>query len=353
MKVAIITDTHFGARSDSVAIDRYFEKFYEEVFFPTIKSRDIEVVLHLGDVFDRRKYINYQTLQSCRRYFFDRMKILGIRCFMLAGNHDTYFKNTNNVNSPDLLLQDYDNITVIDGPCTVDVGGGNEVCFLPWICAENYEASMQEIDDTKSTICMGHLEIAGYPMWRGQDSHDGMDPGTFRKFEQVFSGHFHHRSTKKNITYLGNPYEMFWNDYEDPRGFNIFDFSSRELEHVINTNKLFVRYVYDDEKEDPLATDTSIFASKFVKLVVANKKDFYKFDQFIDRLYKENPLELKIIEDFSEFEAEALDDEIDVEDTFTLLSQYVDAVETDVNKDKVKSILRELYIEAQNQEETT
>jgi hypothetical protein len=180
-----------------------------------------------------------------------------------------------------------------------------------------------------------------------------MDPGTFRKFEQVFSGHFHHRSTKKNITYLGNPYEMFWNDYEDPRGFTIFDFSSREMEHVINPNKLFVRHVYDDEKEDPMEVDTAVFESKFVKLVVANKKDFYKFDQFIDRLYKANPLELKIIEDFSEFEAEALDDEIDVEDTFTLLSQYVDAVETDVNKDKVKSILRELYIEAQNQEETT
>ena len=179
----------------------------------------------------------------------------------------------------------------------------------------------------------------------------GMDPNLFGKFDMVVSGHYHHKSHAKNVTYTGTPYEMTWSDYGDLKGFHIFDTKTLKLEFVKNPNTIFEKYYYDDEKEDPMSIDITRFESKVIKLIVVNKKDFIKFDKFIEAIYKQNPIELKIIEDFSEFESEAIDENVDLEDTMTLLSNYVDSVETDADKDRLKSLLKTLYVEAQHYEE--
>jgi DNA repair exonuclease SbcCD nuclease subunit len=347
MKVAIITDTHFGARSDSIPFDNFFRKFYDQVFFPNLEARNIGCVLHLGDVFDRRKYINFNTLKSSREYFFDRLSKYEVH--MLAGNHDTYFKNTNDVNSPDLLLRDY-NFNVIDIPTTINLGG-EDVLMMPWICADNYAECMHAIKSSTARTLLGHLELAGFVMHKGQTSEGGMDPKVFDKFDLVGSGHFHHRSRNKNIVYFGNPYEMTWNDFEDPRGFHILDTETLELEFIENPHTMFEKILYDDSKQNYDGIDTEYYADKNVKLVVVNKTDFGAYDRFIDRLYKRNLLELKIIEDFSEFEADALgDEELNIEDTMSLLNSFVESTETDADKSRIKTLLKELYLEAQNQE---
>jgi len=349
MKIALITDTHFGARSDSQTFDAYFKKFYDEVFFPELDKRNIKKIIHLGDCFDRRKYVNFNSLKSCREYFFDQVAKRNIQMDMIVGNHDTFFKNTNDVNSPELLLGEYNNIRTYDRPAEVD-----GIVYLPWLCADNFEEASTVVKNTRSIVCFGHLEIAGFVMFKGQniqESHDGLDPKFFDKFDLVCSGHYHHRHSKSNIHYLGNPYQMFWNDYEDERGFHIFDSETLDLEFVKNPFSIFDKYYYDEDKEDPDSVDAEIFAKKLIKLIVVNKKDFIKFDRFIERIYSKDPIELKIIEDFSEFEAEAIDESIDLEDTMTLLSNYVDSVDTDADRDKIKSILRTLYVEAQHYEE--
>lgn len=351
MKIALITDTHFGARSDSLPFDNFFRKFYDEVFFPTLTEQRITTVIHLGDCFDRRKYINFNILKNCRDYFFNRLEENGITVHMLAGNHDTYFKNTNEVNSLDLLLNDYPNIVTYDSPDVLELDNFS-ILMMPWICSDNYAECMDAIKNSTAPVLMGHLELAGFVMHKGMASEGGMDPKIFDKFDLVCSGHFHHRSRNKNIQYLGNPYELTWNDYDDPRGFHILDTVTQELTFIENPYRMFVRYVYDDTLVDADTIDATQFSEKNVKLVVANKNDFYKFDQLIDRLYKQNLLELKIIEDFSEFEAEALDDEnLNIEDTMSLLNSFVDTTETDADKLRIKTLLKELYVEAQNSEE--
>ena len=347
-KVALITDTHFGARLDSLAFDKFFKRFYEECFFPELEKRGIKEIVHLGDVFDRRKFINFNVLNSCREYFFDNAKRLGINITMIIGNHDTYFKNTNEVNSPELLLQDYDNITPVSEPLECNIGDRN-ILLMPWICSGNYEECMRRIENSTATVCFGHFEISGFKMYKGHENNQGFDPKIFDKFDLVCSGHFHHRSTNGNITYLGNPYELTWSDYDDPRGFHIFDTGTLDLEFIQNPFNIFTKYYYNDEDKNPLEEDLDQFANSHVKIVVVNKKDYYRFDQFIERVYKVNPLELKIIEDLSEFETDALtDEELNLEDTFTLVSQYVDNLDTDTDKIKLKSILKTLYVEAQN-----
>ena len=350
-QVALITDTHFGARSDSIPFDNFFKKFYDEVFFPEIDKRGIRHIMHLGDCFDRRKYINFNTLSSCRSYFFDEIKKRNIELHMIVGNHDTFFKNTNDINSPRLLLKDYE-FNVIDTPSELEFDDGSKIFMMPWICTDNYNQSMEAIKTTNAQVLFGHFEIAGFQMYKGHENDEGFDPKIFEKFDLVCSGHFHHRSSNGNINYLGNPYELTWADFEDPRGLHIFDTGTRELDFIQNPFSIFSKVYYDDEKVDPSTVDVSQYANQHIKLVVVNKKDYYKFDQFIERLYKVNPLELKIIEDLSEFESDALgDQEVDLEDTVTLLSQYVDSLETEADKDRIKTLMKTLYVEAQNYEE--
>jgi DNA repair exonuclease SbcCD nuclease subunit len=281
--------------------------------------------------------------------FFDKLEERGIRVHMLAGNHDTYYKNTNDVNSPDLLLREYNNIDVIDSPETIVIDG-TSICMMPWICPENYQESIDEMKNTKAEICMGHFEIAGFAMHRGMESHDGLSKEIFDKFDMVFSGHYHHRSDDGHIYYLGNPYELTWQDFKDTRGFHLFDLERRELEFISNPNTMFERVEYDDKDCEPIDLDLIDLSGKYVKLVVVNKTDYYKFDKFIQKLYNKGCYEIKIIEDFSEFEEGQIDEEINLEDTVSVLSNYVDSIETDVDKEQIKTFMRTLYTEAVNQE---
>ena len=351
MKIAIITDQHFGARNDSVAFLNFYEKFYNDVFFPKLKEEGITTLLILGDTFDRRKYVNFFTLKRAKEMFFDRLEEMGITVHMLAGNHDTYFKNTNDVNSVDLLLAEYTNINIIDSPTTIYVDD-IPICMMPWICAENYADSIETLKTTPAEICMGHFEIAGFAMYKGLESHDGLDPSLFKKFDCVFSGHYHHRSSNDNITYVGNPYELTWQDYNDPRGFHTFDLNTRSLSFILNPYTMFDRYEYDDTTQEAETMDVSRFGEKFVKIVVVNKADFYKFDKFLSRVYTNNPppLEVKIIEDFSAFNEGEVSSEINLEDTQTVLSEYIDSIETDLDKEKIKTFVKTLYTEAINVE---
>jgi DNA repair exonuclease SbcCD nuclease subunit len=349
LKVAIITDQHFGARSDSVAFLDFYQKFYENVFFPKLFEHGIDTVLILGDTFDRRKYVNFYSLQRAKEMFFDRLEGRGIKVHMLAGNHDTYYKNTNDVNSPDLLLREYDNINVIDSPKNITIDG-TEICMMPWICPENYQASLDHMKLTKAEICMGHFEIAGFAMYRGMESHEGLSKELFNKFDLVFSGHYHHRSNDGHIHYLGNPYELTWQDYADQRGFHLFDTDARRLEFIPNPYTMFERIEYDDKEKEPIDLNSIDLQDKYVKLVVVNKSDFYKFDKFTQKLYNKGCHEIKIVENMSEFEDGEIGEEINLEDTLSVLSHYIDSVETDVDKDQVKTFMKTLYTEAVNTE---
>ena len=342
MNVAIITDQHFGARNDSVVFLDFFEKFYRDVFFPTLDQEQIKTVLILGDTFDRRKYVNFYALDRAKKMFFEELARRDIQVHMLAGNHDTYFKN-----SPDLLLKEYDNINVIDKPQTITVDGV-DICMMPWICPDNYQESVDHMNNTKAEICMGHFEIAGFAMYRGMESHDGLSKETFDKFDLVFSGHYHHKSDDGHIYYLGNPYELTWQDFNDSRGFHLFSLSTRKLRFVNNPYRMFQRIEYNDKDTDPLDLDTIDLTGQFVKLIVVNKTDYYKFDRFIQKLYNKGCYDIKIVEDMSEFQDGELGEEINLEDTLSVLSHYIDSLETEMDKEKIKTYMRGLYTEAVN-----
>ena len=347
MKIALITDTHWGARNDSAAFVEFYRKFYEHCFFPTLKDLNISHIVMLGDTFDRRKYTNHATIKAAREIFFDKLKELEITADVIVGNHDTFYKNTNQVNTVDLLLNDYDNLNIVSAPTTTQYGF-TKVCLIPWICSDNYVECFNEMNSTSADICMGHFEIAGFEMPRGHPSEGGESVETFSRFDTVFTGHYHHRSTKGNITYLGTPYELTWHDFGDPKGFHIFDVETRKLDFVQNPYTMFVRLEYNDKGGEPVNLDSLDLKDTYVKLVVVNKTDYYKFDSFVNKLYTKGCHDIKIVEDMSEFQTGELDESIDLEDTQSILSNYIDSLQTDVDKEKIKTFMKSLYVEAVN-----
>ena len=353
MKICILGDSHFGARGDSLDFHKYFEKFYDEVFFPYLKQNDIKIIFQMGDLFDRRKYINFNTLHLCRKYFFDRCQILDIKVHTLLGNHDIAFKNTLEVNSTGLLLNEYKCVEYYDDFDTVEFDGV-KIDVVPWICDDNEKEIFQKMKESKAQICFGHFEIAGFEMDRGNVCDHGLDKKILSKYDIVLSGHFHHKSTDDNITYVGTPYEMTWSDYNDPKGFHIFDTETRNMEFVKNPFVMFNKVTYDDGQQDFDSWkkyDFSSLKDTYVKVVVLNKQNPYLFDNVIDNLYKVGIADLSIVEDFSDMMIEDDSDIIDqAEDTMTILSKHIDNLTLDVEAEKLKTLMRELYIEALNTE---
>jgi len=351
MKIAIITDTHFGARNDSVQFDEYFYQFYEGQFFPYLQKNNIKTVLHLGDVLDRRKFVSYRIAKNFRERFILPFQALDIELHALVGNHDIFYKNTNDVNSLQELINDrYKKIHLYPEAQEV-IFDGLPILLMPWINSQNYVYAMGMIDETKADICMGHLDINGFKMNKTAImSEHGYPKETFKRFETVMSGHFHHKSDDGQIYYLGTPYEIYWNDYNDPKGFHIFDTETRQLERVINPLTIFDKIYYDDTTTNYENVDVTKYNNKFIKVIVVNKKDLYQFDRFIDKLLKADTHEVKIIEDFTDLDANSVSDDIveNAEDTLTLLNKYVDELPVDLNKSRLKNEVRTLYTEAQD-----
>jgi len=342
MKVAIISDTHYGARKGSKLFHDYFEKFYNDVFFPTIDKEGIDTVIHMGDAFDSRKGIEFKSLKWAKRVVFDPLKERGITMHLMVGNHDAYYKNTNEINAVDLLLKEYDNVEVYSSPTEVSVGD-LPVLFLPWINEQNEKETNGIIKKTKCPVAMGHLELNGFVATPGHIMEHGHDARAFNKFEKVFSGHYHSRSDNGTVYYLGNPYEMFWNDVESPRGFTIFDTESLEHQSINNPHRLFYKIFYEDT--DHQTFNTSEYENKIVKVIVRKKTDTKKFEKFIDKLYTSGVADLKIVENFQLDESEEFEAE-ESEDTMSILSRYIDESETELNKTVIQSLIKEIYQEA-------
>ena len=342
MKVAIITDQHFGFKKGSKLYLDYFQKFYEDIFFPTIKELGITTVLDLGDTFDNRKGCDLFSLDWAKRNYFDPLQQQGIDLVSIIGNHTAYYKNTNDINTNDLLLREYDNITIFS-ECTELEVGGLPILFIPWINQENSERTYKMIKESKAKVAMGHLELNGFVATHGHVMDVGADFECYDKFHQVFSGHYHTRSSNGKIYYLGNPYEMFWNDVNDKRGFHIYDTETLKLKTINNPNALYKIINYNDTPRQLFKF--SDYNGKIVKVVVRQKTSEKEYDMFMDSLMKANPSDVKVVErtDDLVFGGDIVEQ---TEDTITLLDKYVDDLETNLNKSRIKGIIKKIYQEA-------
>jgi len=348
MKIALLNDTHCGVRNNNQMFAEYQGRFYNEVFFPYLDKHNIKNIIHLGDYFDRRRDVNFYSLHKNYEHFIQPMIERDITMDLIVGNHDIYFKSTNELNSPEFLLKS-DNINVYTDPITKEYDG-LEIALLPWINSENEEEVEEFLQLTTAPFVMSHLEVNGGMVGPGHFHGGGTPASWFERFEQVFSGHFHHKSTLGNIRYLGSQMEFTWNDFGDDKHFHVFDTETREIEAIKNPLKMFHKVFYNDTNETLMTIkkkDFSPLKDTFVKVIVTDKNEPYWFDVFIEEITKVCPADLKVVEDHSNLDVLNEDELVgEAEDTLTILTKHIDSLNIDGDKTKLDTLMRSLYTES-------
>jgi len=342
MKIAIITDQHFGCRKNSKHFHDYFLKFYNDVFFPTLEKEGITTIVDMGDTFDSRKGVDFSSLAWAKNNYYDRLEKMGCEIHTIVGNHTAYYKNTNDVNAVDLLLREYENVKIYSEATDIKIDNLN-ILLVPWINSENEKMTLDAIDNSKSKCVMGHLEFKGFRIHRGFVMDQGTDVKLFDKFDKVYSGHYHTRSDDGKVFYLGNPYEMYWNDLSDTRGFHLFDTETLEHTPIDNPYKMFYNIYYEDTNHQTF--DTRKYDDKIVKLIVRKKTDQTQFERFVDKLYNSNVFELKIVENFQLIDNEDFE-AFESENTLSILNRYVEESEIDLEKSRIQTMISDVYQEA-------
>jgi len=337
VKIAIINDTHFGVRNDSQLFLDNFLNFFKNQFFPYIKKNEINTIIHLGDFVDRRKYVNFNTLNRIKSEFFEEIKKLDVSMHMIIGNHDTFYKNTNEINSPKELFSDYDFLKIYETPNKV-VFGSCCIDMVPWICKENKDEVVNFIKNSKSDILCGHLELSNHEVMRGVRFHGGMGDDIFSNYNKVLSGHFHIKSKNKNIFYLGTQYQLTFADANEIKGFHILDTEDLSLEFIENKDKMF--YIIKDTDE---IKDFSLFKNRYVKYIIDETVN----NETLMKIEESNPYDLTV---FENYEVKIEDKKVDLgKDTLTIINEEIDQLEIDLNKNELKTLIREVYLEALEQ----
>jgi hypothetical protein len=320
--IAFLGDAHIGARQGSIVFQKNFKDFCDYVFFPTLKKRKINHAIQFGDLFDVRKQTHSQSLHNSKICFFDPIVENDIDFITIVSNHDMFFRETLEINTPELVLGEYvgDKFRIYTEPTTVNVCG---ISFdlIPWICDDNQERVLKFIENSNSKYCIAHLELNGFQMSKGHFCEHGLDRELFKKYEQVYSGHFHTQSKDGNIHYIGTPCQLTREDEGEIKGFHIFDTETRQLEFIPNPYNLFEKIVYDNG-----ANPVNV-KGKFVRVIVENATDRKALDKYIEDLWAELPEDVKVIENMimeSALEVDMTLEQLESEgmDTVTFVTDY-------------------------------
>jgi len=127
------------------------------------------------------------------------------------------------------------------------------------------------------------------------------------------------------------------------------DTETRELTRVPNPIRIHKKLIYNDKDNDYVNMDLSHFKDTFVKVFVTNKTNEEMFNNLIDRLHNTvDTHEVNIIEDLNTDITASVKDNIleQGEDTLTFLGNYVEQIDSDLDKNKLKEVMKDLYTEA-------
>lgn len=345
MKIAIVGDTHFGARNSNLTIQYWQEKFWTDVFWPYIDKHKITTIIQTGDYFDNRKWINLQTMAFQKKMFVKNLQKRNMKCYGIIGNHDIPLRYSLENNSPSQIINHEDGIEYYDKPTNIELDGVN-FTLVPWICKEN-EEQCNDVIKKGGEVLIGHFEIDGMLMHPGHTARAELKVSDFNEWKYVISGHYHSQSQRGNINYVGTPYQMNWNDAIGKNGFWILDTTDLSMDFIQNNNTFFNKIYWDD------GTDYNIdrLNNSFVKLIVRKKSDFEMFEKFVDKINHQDPFELKIIESFEEYNEDNVGDMIKVIATTDLIKEYIDDVATENSKEAIKKLMLEIYDDALRMDE--
>ena len=344
MKFIRLGDTHLGVKQGSdVMLD--FQINYLRNLLDYCVKNDIGRIYQLGDLFDVRKYVYVNAFTRLNDLICDYPDVEWV---WAPGNHDQTTKNDLSLSAGYMLAKTCPNFTAHRKFHTETIDG-KKITIVPWLCEEN-EKEWDKLKNEGTDLIMGHFDIASFPFYQGVESTHGLPMEDFKMFSQVASGHFHTRSKRGNIEYLGSPYHLTWADYKDGtnRGFDVFDTATMTADKVNNTDdqSIFVSVDYKN-----VFGDTTSLKDKIINVNVYDKTDasaYHDFIKTVDNLslsFKTNDLTLKEM-------VEAKDKEQMVE--FDRLNQILNFVASQDQTvvEGLPEIMKDLYNKATSDDET-
>jgi DNA repair exonuclease SbcCD nuclease subunit len=348
-KIALISDIHFGCRNNSEQYLEMIRSFFINTLNKVLIDRKITDVRILGDLFDCRNNINVRTLNVVLEVFeWFEINNPNIVFTIFPGNHDVYYKNKNDVNSMK-VLKNHKNI-VLHEKIHIETLHGKRVISVPWL-VDDTEDEMKfkkicESETEKFDLCLGHFEIQGFEINKGQFDEFGKSQGIFKNFSRVFSGHYHIRNTLGRISYLGCPYQLTWGDYEDKKGIHIYDLDTNTTEFIENVDSpIHVKITIDDILKKNLPVLKKI-KGNYVKLIIDKKVSDTFLVQAQSKIESLSPLKFDIENTVIEVIEEKNGIDISkTNDPISFLIEYVDNIEIEegIEKNDLKKYLSEIY----------
>lgn len=335
--IVIIGDLHFGIHLSDERFIEYQIEEWKKFINGYCRANDVQQLIILGDFFDNRNYLSVKIIDIVKKQIIKHdMDIV-----LLVGNHDTLYKNTNEVSSSRLMFGLHDNVNVIDKVQEMYIDDV-KCLMLPWINKGNYSESMAAIKKTDAEYCFGHLELNGFEMTSGFKCIKGLSAGTFKKFKAVFTGHFHLVQDMGNIHYLGSFYQTTWADCGDQkRIYTVGD--GFELTPVPMARSIFKKIYLT--KEDPISDKHIQEATDSYVKVYLNYKMTAKEEKFLTNLFecaiKADVIDLRMLleEDDSDV---AEEDFMEIFNGFMELQEDID----DELKAGVTKLMKKTYNEA-------
>jgi DNA repair exonuclease SbcCD nuclease subunit len=148
-----------------------------------------------------------------------------IKQYIIVGNHDMSNPN-NTMNSILFMYSDY--AKIIPDYYFMDIGD-TRLHLL------SYSTKMFEnfiLAEDKKNVLIGHLDVIGFTMSNGFRANAGFNTDSFSAFDLVVSGHYHMFQQRKNIIYIGSPYQTSFSEANQKHGFMILETDTLEWQFV-------------------------------------------------------------------------------------------------------------------------
>lgn len=334
--IYLIGDTHFGIKNNSMEWSEIQKDFFMKFFFDKVdkdfdENRDI--IVFEGDIFHYREAVNVRVQNEVLDLFTILAKKFKRGVFAITGNHDTYYKDKNEVHSLRTLGNLAPNIHIFESPEILSINDTHEFLMLPWV---DDQAKMKNIladhlDFCEYVIC--HADIVGFKFNKWASVEKGLEKESLSGFKRVYSGHIHIRQEKGNILYTGTPYQMDRGDQGNTKGIyrlKVDDPAITETFIRNTTSPRFLKYDIMDLLEMTKPAILEDFANNFIDVMI-NVKFANKFSvpRFLEELSgsKHRKIEFFTYTDQEKVEA-TINSEFNADDKFNLTDIFKAYVKT-------------------------
>lgn len=339
-QVAIITDTHFGAKNGDETWLNSQLTFFRKEFLPYLKKNGIKDIIHLGDLFDNREITNNRVAYEVKVLF--EQDFADFNTYVITGNHDAYFKTRVDI-SINKFLDFIPHVKRISDIELINIDN-RDILLVPW--QTDWEKFAIEVanKNTSCEVCMGHFPITGFMLNNKVASAHGVSPDVFFKnFKRTFSGHYHTRSEKtqkdNKIIYPGNTYHLTRHDIGDNRGFCVLDTETLKHRFVNSTKTIkYVKATYPDvlTKKDITGNIVDIHVKYDENY---NEKEFLEYISGLEEYTPIGTLNIKA----ETVKPEQVELEEDYTSTLDLIKGYVNLQEDINDPEAVNIIIEEIY----------